>query len=648
MITGADLKARIGRVFRRIYVSRFVGKIEDWARKNIYLSSEESGDFPGPYDPEINPLPTILFWAYQSGKYRKAVFKKSSQSGVTLVVLIFVCWYAGFVVRNFLYVLDSVDEMRRVSKTRLKPMLKKCKGLEGRIPEDEDEMSNLTLNLHGCVGYLASSNSLAALSNKSTGLNVYDEVDGYAAIKSTGEKATELGKERGKAQSTFFEILLGKPIDWDGTINTEYLLGTQHKCFLPCPHCGTMPDLEWERIRFRHCRDAKGQWETGRLAAEIYYECRGKANEACIAAEGKILESHKAGMLKKRDWRQTNFGDKPDRPLSEGVFSAEITDLYSLRKGSSWADLAREWIEAQGDTSKMQNFLRGRLARPKKSQQIQVATSDIYRMTKPYERGHLPHDVDLVLMASDVQQVPPVKKWVKVGFRLSGDSCHVIDRGENRAFSDLQEEADKPVIVDQWGRWVPRDRRVNPNCRVGLIDERHEPDKVRDFVVSTLRGYDAHGQPVYRFYSVRGWGGMHTRKMKSIVTPLIGERANASHNGYPLWVYDLSDDDFKDRLYHQRINKFREVLAARAEGKEPPAGWPPLYFPANLERSFVDELCQEHYRKNSETGLWGWERPKSANDFGDALKYCLVGWYLLRPIIAMERAAENQSLLRAV
>ncbi len=646
MIAGFELARRVGRLFGRIYAERPKGTIEDWARVNIWLTSEESADFPGNYDPDLNPLPTVLFWAYRCGKYKKAVFKKSSQSGVTLAVLILICWYVVHEVRNFLYVLDSIDEMRDVSKNRLKPLLVRCKGAEGRVPEDEDKMSNLTLKLLGCIGYLRGANSLGGLSNKSTGLNLYDELDAHPTVKGTNESAADLAKERGKAHSRFFEVLLSKPIEWEGPINQAFLKGTQHLCFLPCPHCGTMQSLEWEQVKYSHCK-VKGKWDFELLKSETYYECKAKASDRCREVGGRIDEVHKPDMIRARDWRQTNFGEG-DQELNEEVFSCEITDLYSMRKGSLWSDLAREWIEAQGDTSKMQNFLRGRLARPRKNKRIEIVTHDIFRMTKSYERGHCPVEPDCIIIASDVQQVPPEKKWVKAAFRLDDDSCHVLDWDRTLAFSDLNQEFDREVIVDRWDRFTPVLDRVNPRARVGFIDERHERDQVRNFVISSLLGDDENGMPVYRFYPVRGWGGMHTRRLTSIVTPLMGSKPNGDHQGWPLWIYDLDDDAFKNQLYNERINGFRKVLAAIAEGKPPPAGWPPLYFPKDLDPTFVSELCQEKFKKDPKTGKWEWEDPKGDNDWGDALKYCLAGWYLMRPIIAAEKALRNaQRLARA-
>lgn len=636
MIERAELRDRISNIFRNVLRPRERGKIAEWARKNIVLDSQESGDFPGPYDPGLNPLPTILFDAYQSGKYQKLVFKKSSQSGVTLAVLVLLTWFVTNVVRNCLYVIDSREEARDISALRFQPMVRACRAAKklGRILSGE--MTNLAVELAGCIAYFRGANSVGGLSNKSVGLAVYDETDAYKQKKTEKERATELGKERGKRQTNFIEVLLSKPQEWEGVINQEYLVGTRHKCFCPCPHCGTFQEIEWERIIFKHLEDEEGAWQFDRFEAEVYLEC---ISEECRASdqEGKIYERHKSGMIAGRDWRQTNFGE--DGILaSPGVFSCEITDLYSTFPGITWGSMAKEFVEALGKPDKLETFFRGRLARATKRKKVEVDTGDIHRMAGKYARGHVPVEVDCVLMASDVQQVPPVKKWITAGFRLEDDACFVSDWGETLSFDELVSIADEPIVVDRWERFTPKHKRENPTIRSGLIDERHDPGAVRDFVISTHLGNDAAGLPVYRFYSVRGWGGIHARRLRDVVTPTPGKAPNASHKNFPLWVYDLSDDHFKDQLYNVRIARQKERFAAEENGELPPADVPPLWFPAQLEPEFVSELCQERFEFDPRLRRWGWVDPKGANDWGDALKYLLVGWYLLKPFVALEKA----------
>lgn len=636
----ADLVRRVRGVAKSIFTPRPRGGILQWARNgNIKLSTKESGDFPGNYDPDLNPLPTILFDVYESGKYHKAVFKKSSQSGVTLVCLILICWYVRYIARNFLYVIDSIDEMRRISKDRLQPMLRSCRALAGQVAEGGDNITNLTLSFKGLVGFLCGSNSIGVLANKSVGLAVNDETDTYK-----NRKAIELSAERGKKQSTFFQILLSKPENWGDTINQEYLSGTRHKPFYPCPHCGTMQNVPWKRVRYDHCKDLLGNWDYDRMSREMHFLC---INDDCVktpfadfaqreggldgvvtpeAKGGQIAEYWKPWMMKRREWRATNEGKDEFKPIP-GVFSCEIDDVMSTFPTALWPVLAREEIAAQHDEEKLKTFKRGRLAQAWKPKSIEVGDSDIYDMTLPYLRGHCPVEPCIVLMASDVQE--GVKKWVKVGFTKNGD-CYVIDWGECLSFAELVKEADEPVTVDVWNADTPLDKRKNPVVYKGFVDEGNWQKDVRDFVVSTFLGYNAQGLPDYRFMSV--WGqSLRGRNIRDMVWPTIGEKPNAIHNMMPIWAYRISDNSFKHELYNNRIAKHREIKAALAEGKTPPPV-PRLFFPAKLERAFVLELCAEKFVYDIKERDWVWKEPTTKNDFGDALKYCFAEWYVLAPL----------------
>lgn len=635
----SSLRQRINAVFKGIYCARPTLAVKDWARKFITLSGKESGDFPGAYDPDLNPLPTILFDVYQSGEYRKAVFKKSSQSGVTLVVLILICYYITYAARNFLYMIDSRDEMRRVSKERLQPMLKSCGAAAGKISENEDDLTNLTLSLKGLTGYLCGSNSEATYANKSVGLAVNDECDTYQK-----KNAVALTADRGKKQTAFFQILLSKPENWEDTITQEYLRGTRHRPFYLCPHCATRQTVEWENIRFGHCKDLIGDWDYERMPREIYLKC---INPECVNPDfaqivdgdkGRIMEGSKAVMLAGREWRQTNTGEDKWKPVP-GVFSCEIDDLMSTFPTATWTDLAREWNDAQGDEVKLKAFVRGRLARGWKQKQIEVGDSDIYRMCAAYQRGHCPVEPRYVLMASDKQL--NVYKWVKTAWTNNGD-CYIIDWGECLSANELLYVADIPVIVDRWNADTPPEKRINPTVYKGLVDEGYMQDEVRDFIVSTCTGQNADGTFNYRFYSCWGQGGVHSRSLRDLVVPTHGDKPNAIHRGYPIYAYRFSDDNFKDQVYNKRFGEFKEIEAAIKAGLPAPAK-PRVFFPAHLEPAFVRELCQEKFAWSEKNKRWEWLEPKDKNDFGDALKMNFVGFYILAPALALQQLQEQQA-----
>lgn len=528
-------------------------------------------------------------------------------------------------------------------------MLRNCRAAAGQIPESEDEMKTLTLSLRGCVGYLVGAQSLGALSNKSVGLAIYDEVDAYPPPKSGQEKATELGSERGKKQSVFFEVLLSKPLDWDGIINQEYLVGTRSKAHVPCPHCETYQELVFESLESPGCQDESGTWDYEALLKNTFYRC---ISEDCRKGEheGKIWEHHKPAMVAKRRWVQTNFGADEHKPLPD-VFSCEITDMYSTFPTATWGILRREWAESEGDPSKREKFHRGRLARATEKRKIETRGMDIWDACGPYKRGQCPVEPDVVVMHVDIQGLrgsagkveTGVKRWVKCGFTLKDDACYVIDYGDALSFADIVPEADTPVVVLNWGE-TPLWDQVNPIVYKGLVDEGFKQNEARSFALTTmLPTLLPSGAPDFRFYTCWGQGGVHARHLRDLVTPRVDEPPNVTHEGYPFYAYRHDDDNFKAMLYHHRIGGQSRRRAALKEETAPPDDCPPIYFPANIDGDFVSEFCQEQLRwcPKKKRFAW-WEHPRNPHDRADSVKGCLVMWYQLRPVLALQKAARRQ------
>jgi hypothetical protein len=648
---------------REVFAPRPTQSLRDWAKENIKLSTKESGDFPGPYDPDLNPLPTDLWEIIQSRKYNRVIVKKSSQTGVTLVLLIYICYYVRYVCRNFLYVIDVRDEMRRISKERLKPMLRACKAVQGSISENEDDLANLTLSFKGLVGYLCGSNSLGELANKSVGLAIFDETDTYR-----NKAATAVGRERGKKQSNFISIELSKPENYEDNITQEWLKGSKHQHHFPCPHCGTVQTVEWERIMYSHCKDLLGAWDYNAMRTGIHLRCvnadchthsygayaqsqplteRERLPAPLGTSGGHIHECWKAWMIRRRTLLSTRTEADPIKAVP-GIFSLQLDDLMSTFPTATWPVLVTEWLEAVEDPEedKLKTFMRGRLARGWKQKSIEVQDNDIYQMVSPYRRGECPVPPAIVLMACDVQQV--ARKWVKRAYMTNGDS-YVIDWGESLSFAALMEEADRPVRVLHWPEDTPLEQRVDPVVYKGIIDEGYIQKDVRDFVVSTYMGMDERSLPIYRFVSVWGQEGMRMRSARDLVWPRSGDPPNTTHNAWPLWCYRFSDDNFKDQLYNKTFGRFKELRDAEKAGVARPLGVARVHFPVEIQQDpgFVSELCAEKFGYNQKRRQWLWAEPKTKNDFGDAMKMNDVGWYVLAPALALREAQQRAERERA-
>ncbi len=119
-------------------------------------------------------------------------------------------------------------------------------------------------------------------------------------------------------------------------IEREFEATDQRRYFVPCPHCGAMQWLKFERLRWE-----KGQPKTA------HYVC-----EDCDEA---IIEARKTDMLAGGEWRATAEGTDP------AVIGFHISGLYSPIGWLSWETIARDWEAAQGNDADLKAFKNGKL-----------------------------------------------------------------------------------------------------------------------------------------------------------------------------------------------------------------------------------------------------------------------------------------------
>jgi phage terminase large subunit GpA-like protein len=152
-----------------------------------------------------------------------------------------------------------------------------------------------------------------------------DEVDAYpASADEEGDPVT-----LAEARTTTFAhrrkvFMVSTPtIRGLSRIEREFEASDQRRYFVPCPHCGAMQWLQFERLRW-----AKDQPETAA------YHCEGCARP--------IAEHYKTAMLERGEWRATAVATDPT------AIGFHLSALYSPIGWKSWAQIARDWLAAQG------------------------------------------------------------------------------------------------------------------------------------------------------------------------------------------------------------------------------------------------------------------------------------------------------------
>jgi hypothetical protein len=651
-----EVHATLAAALSKIYAPAHGLSCWAWAHKHIILRPEESRDHHGPYDGTLTIYIRRLmdFVNAPADQEKELIIRKSAQLGFTLAYLIVICYLAATSPTHVLFAMDSGKEAKNISQ-RLQRLLTTNPALSGVFTDEgEDDLQNLLLRLLGMDVYLSGSGSAGAFANKSVGLAILDELDKHLAAPGGHANTIDLARDRLKKVQQGKLIAGGTPQSWTGETNQNFQTGTREELHAPCPHCDHFQPFRWEQIKFEHCKDLAGEWDTARMLAETYLEC-----EAC---HNPIKDSDKARILPRARWVAHNTGQDDDKPFP-GRVSIWINDLYSQDPQTSWGRLAVKWIDAQRSPSKLKNFFNETLGLPRKESKTEIAKSDIYKLGGGYEHGCVPKPpatnpatgLAAVLVTSDVQATH--RKWVKTAFRHDGE-MFVVDYGQCLSYTELVAIAAEPVWIgftkppreeldtlraDAIARGVDyfallREKypgRAWHTASVGLIDEGHETFVVRDFCHSTG---DANTEPPTPplFFPCKGVSHVSPREL----VEEISDKFRTAKEGVEapfITVYHFNDDAMKSDLYLGRIAQFDAI----AKGK---SLIPRLWLPAHAEPEFVDELCQEKRGLVMLRGkpTWVWIPPTKPNDWGDALKMALALWHVIKvhyPAPALAAAA---------
>lgn len=589
-------------VLQRAYRPIAKMALEFWAETNIWIDSKESIDNPGAYKRHHAVYaPRILDLFMNDPQWRTLVVMKSSQSGLTFHVLILIVRRIAEMATSIIYVIDSIGKAKDLSKTRLQPLLKTCKATRIDVEATEDKKINtLVYEVLNAILRLAGSGSAGQVASYPADLVVGDELDKW--LMAAGEahkwlllvqriKRSELGKAIG----------FSTPTDETGITYQCFLTGSQHKYFVPCPHCNHYQEITHDHLRFSHCKDASGKtYDLQRVLRETYMEC-----ESC---KGRIEEDHKLEMMLAGEPRATNYreieveGEKQMVPnWTPGEMSAHISDLYSMHPKSSWGVLAFEFIQAQGNPGKLHDYTNARRGWPIKKTIASVAAKHILRLRVNYKRGKLPVLPCVVTMQVDNQG--DHQKWTMLGMLPNG-SAYLIDYGKTLDRKELLEIAKRQIKAGENERLV--------SVQSGIMDEGG-----KDGTSYEVRKFCA---PLFPFFMpCKGRGGMQVRNTVHFSDSKLSKGGNEV---IPVCHFD--DDAFKRELYIDRIRKYDPVKTAEFD-------LPRLFLPMDIDEEFIRELCGEELVREIDTNgnpqfVW---KSKPPNDYGDCLKMGCVQWNVI-------------------
>lgn len=302
--------------------------VSEWADAHRKLSSRASAE-PGQYRTARTPyLREIMDALSPSHPAQRVTFMKAAQVGATEAGNNWI----GFVIHHapgpMLAVLPTVEMAKRSSRGRIDPLIEDSPALKERVsPARSRDAGNsmLSKEFPGGILVLTGANSATGLRSMPARYVFLDEVDAYpASADEEGDPVT-----LAEARTTTFAhrrkvFMVSTPtIRGLSRIEREFEASDQRRYFVPCPHCGHMQWLQFERLRW-----APSQPET--------------AAYVCAGCDRPIAEHHKTEMLTRGEWRATAVSENPS------AIGFHLSALYSPVGWKSWEQIARDWLAAQG------------------------------------------------------------------------------------------------------------------------------------------------------------------------------------------------------------------------------------------------------------------------------------------------------------
>jgi phage terminase large subunit GpA-like protein len=296
--------------------------VSEWAEQHRWLSSRASAE-PGRYRTARTPyLREIMDALSPRHPAQRVSFMKAAQVGATEAGNNWI----GFVIHHapgpMLAVLPTVEMAKRTSRGRLDPLIADSPALRERVqPARSRDAGNsmLSKEFPGGILVLTGANSATGLRSMPARYIFLDEVDAYpASADEEGDPVT-----LAEARTTTFShrrkvFMVSTPtIRGISRIEREYEASDQRRYFVPCPHCGAMQWMQFERLR----------WDKGRPDTAAYH---------CEGCERPIAEHHKTRMLEQGEWRATAVSADPHS------IGFHISALYSPLGWKSWRRKARK------------------------------------------------------------------------------------------------------------------------------------------------------------------------------------------------------------------------------------------------------------------------------------------------------------------
>jgi phage terminase large subunit GpA-like protein len=498
--------------------------IDQWADEYMRIPRDTGAAEPGKYRTSRTPYAREPMRCLSPAHpCKRVVTMVASQLMKTQIALNWIGGLIHMAPSNILTLLPSLGLAKRVS-SRISKTIKATPVLRERVASSRSRDSRNTMDTKEFEGgslYVTTAGSAANLAELSARYVYGDEIDRWEVDIGEEGDPIELAETRGSTfgRNAKFYFSSSPTIKGASRINDLFEGSDQRYYYVPCPSCGHMQTLEWERLHY------------SKDYSVVHYECAGPDCDVLIE------EYHKGEMLAKGEWRAHAEGDGE-------TIGFHLNALYSPLGWMDWKSLAKQFekakkAQAKGDLEPMQVFYNTRLAKVWDAAQEQTKADVLRKRARleDFTLGSLSAAVLMITGSVDVQAN-------RLEFMAMGWGV-----GMERWVVDYQVVSGDPSDERTWAALdeLLKAKYRHP-CGVGL-----------GILAVAVDSGGHHTDEVYQFCRVRRWRNVFAIKGASKPgKPVIAQRPSmvdvtwkgqTERNGAELWF--VGTDTAKDWIYNR-------------------------------------------------------------------------------------------------
>jgi len=314
--------------------------------------TKHASQYAGKWRTDRFPYQKGVLDAFSSLKARLIVLKWATQTGKTELQLNCIGYAIDEQPGPILCVYPNEKIVKKVSTTRLQPMINSAEPLRAKKHPSPDKFKIEEMHFLDCLLYLASAQTPSDLASMPIQYLFCDEVGKFPVFSGKEGDPVGLAMERQKAfPYTSKTVLVSSPTTADGPIS-RYFQSCQEQLvfFIPCPHCKSCQTLEFSNIK----------WDASDLPStdpRAWREAKKAATYFCGGCGAAISDQEKVAALQHGEWLRED-GMPPD-PEAESI-GFELSSLYSPL--ITWGTVAAEFLEVKNDPPRLMVFKTGWLA----------------------------------------------------------------------------------------------------------------------------------------------------------------------------------------------------------------------------------------------------------------------------------------------